>query len=235
MTAGETRATAHSVSKFGAPGSRRATSPRHPTGRLFSRYWPKVRKSVKNSVTKKEGAMMEFHISRDTRSRYQVDEVLFSYTGNVVFADLAASRKLANRINEVRSAAKDPEVVNPAALFAMGLIDEISHALVSYYRKNYDPEVMKRALSWFEAKIGAEGVEKLLHSFVAEFPNAAVYRGRENAAQWLAGSTDGVPHREGALEEILLLWLANQNRAFNTFKELFDDQTIGKSTDHPTV
>src|SRR5271170_5190794 len=179
--------------------------------------------------------MMEFHISRATRARYQVDDVLFSYTGNVVFADLASSRALAARMNEVRAADNDPEVVNPAALFAMGLIDELSHALVAHYRKNYDPEVMKKALSWFEGKVGADGVEKLLRTFVAEFPNVEVYRGHETAEQWLAGSTDGIPHREAALEEILLLWLANQNRAFNPFKELFDDQSLGKSTDYPRV
>src|SRR5271163_4156216 len=115
--------------------------------------------------------MMEFHISQATRSRYEVDDVLFSYTGNVVFADLAASRALANKINEVRGAANDPAaVVNPAALFAMGLIDELSHALVAHYRKTTDPEVMKRALTWFEGKVGAEGVEKLLRTFVVEFP-----------------------------------------------------------------
>jgi glycosidase len=180
--------------------------------------------------------MMEFHISQATRTRYQVDDVLFSYTGNVVFADLAASRALANKINEARGAANDPAAaVNPAALFAMGLIDELSHALVAHYRKNHDPEVMKKALTWFEGKIGSEGVEKLLRTFVAEFPNVEVYRDRETAEQWLAGSTDGIPHREAALEEILLLWLANQNRAFTPFKELFDDQKLGKSTDYPAV
>jgi glycosidase len=180
--------------------------------------------------------MMEFHIARATRSRYQVDDTLFSYTGNVVFADLAASRELANRMNEVRGTANDPaSAVNPAALFAMGLIDEISHALVAFYRKNYDSEVMKKALSWFETKIGREGVEKLLHSFVAEFPNSAVYRGREKAEEWLAGSTEGIPHREAALEEILLLWLANRNQAFLPFKELFDDKSLGQTTDYPQV
>ena len=180
--------------------------------------------------------MMEFHISRTTRSRYQVEDVLFSYTGNVVFADVAASRALANKINEARGAASDPKsAVNPAALFAMGLIDELSHALVAHYRKSVDPDVMKRALTYFESKVGPEGVEKLLNTFVAEFPNAAVYRGNETAEQWLAGSTDGTPHREAALEEILLLWLANQNRAFSPFKELFDDQKLGKSTDYPAV
>jgi glycosidase len=180
--------------------------------------------------------MMEFHISSATRTRYEVEDVLFSYTGNVIFADLAASRQLANRMNEVRGTVNDPaSAVNPAALFAMGLIDEISHAVVEHYRKNYDPQVMAKALSWFEAKIGPEAVEKLLRSFATEFPNSPVYRGRETAEQWLAGSTDGMPHREAALEEIMLLWLANQNRAFSPFKELFDDGKLGKSTDYPKV
>ena len=36
--------------------------------------------------------MMEFHISKGTRDRYQFAENLFSFTGNVVFANVAASR-----------------------------------------------------------------------------------------------------------------------------------------------
>ncbi len=43
--------------------------------------------------------MMEFHISRAARDRYDVSEVLFNFAGNVIFGDLAASSALANRIN----------------------------------------------------------------------------------------------------------------------------------------
>ena len=168
--------------------------------------------------------LMEFHIARESRERYQVRGALFNFAGNVVFADLASSRELANRINEVRGTTDDPErVVNPAALFAMGLIDEISHALVAHYRKTYDPQVMTRALALFESRMGKPAVDKLLSGFVQEFPNSAIFRGEEDPAQWLAGSTDGLPHKEAALEELMLLWLANQNPAFRPFEELFDD------------
>src|ERR1039458_2638789 len=40
---------------------------------------------------------MEFHISRAVREAAQVDDLLFGYSGNVVFANVAASRKLADR------------------------------------------------------------------------------------------------------------------------------------------
>ena len=43
------------------------------------------------------------------------------------------------------------------------------------------------------------------------------------AAQWLATETAGTSNRVIALEELLLLWLANTNPAFAPFEELFDD------------
>ncbi len=180
--------------------------------------------------------MMEFHISREARVRYKASDVLFNYAGNVVFGNLAASRELAIQINEARGTANDPErVINPGALFAMGLIDEISHATVTYYRKNLDPQVMTRALAWFEERIGPEQVERMLLSFVDEFPNVAVFRGEEKAEEWIQGSTEGVSHREVVLEELMLLWLANQNPAFGTFRELFDDTRIAQSSAYPEV
>jgi len=41
---------------------------------------------------------MEFHISRAVREAAKVDDLLFSYSGNVVFANVAASRKLAETL-----------------------------------------------------------------------------------------------------------------------------------------
>ena len=45
---------------------------------------------------------MEFHISRAVRDKFEISDLLFSYTGNVVFADVSASRKLAKHLNDSR-------------------------------------------------------------------------------------------------------------------------------------
>ncbi len=176
---------------------------------------------------------MEFHISRDVRDRYGVDDLLFEYTGNVVFGNIAASRELARRINEKRSAgaiSAPDEVIHAGSLFAMGLIDELSHALIASYRKTLDPAVLADALRWFEAQANRIGVEKLLTSFTQHFPNVGVYRGEQTVEEWLDGSTDGMSHREAAFEELLLLWLANINPAFRPFKEFFNDQDLQQQT-----
>jgi glycosidase len=175
--------------------------------------------------------MMEFHISRTARERYQVAEVLFSYDGNVVFADLSACRTLTYRMNQVREAARYPErAVHAGAMFAMGLIDEASHVVIEQYRKQFDPEVMTAALGWFSARVGADQLDKLLLAFVEHFPGQSVMRGDEDPKEWLAGSTEGMPHRAAAMEELLMLWTANRNDAFDPFEELFDERSLAAKT-----
>jgi hypothetical protein len=111
----------------------------------------------------------------------------------------------------------------------MGLIDEALHAVMAQYRRRY-PNVMNEALAWLGARLGTDGVEKTLHAFVEHFPPVSVYRHQQTAAEWLDQSTGAASHRTIALEELLMLWLENQNPAFQPFKELFDDEPLARGT-----
>jgi glycosidase len=169
----------------------------------------------------------EFHISRAARDRYGFADGLFSLTGNVVTADLRASRDLARRINVARDTERHPErAVSAGGLNAMGLIDEVLHLVLALYRAQRDPRAMLEALTWLEARLGRVALDETLRRFADEFPVVDVYRGREDAAKWLARSTGGVPHRAIALEELITVWLANANPAFAPFLELFGDTTL---------
>ncbi|MGH9600312.1 MAG: alpha-amylase family glycosyl hydrolase, partial [Terracidiphilus sp.] len=175
--------------------------------------------------------MMEFHIARSVRERYGFSESLFSYTGNVVLTNMPACRELTHRMNQAREADKYPErAVHAGELYAMGLIDEASHVLMARYRQQFDPQVMKAALKWLGAQVGAKPLRKMLLAFVELFPGASVMRGEQTPAQWLAGRTGGVMHREAALEELMLLWAANRNEAFKPFEELFAETALAEKT-----
>ena len=175
---------------------------------------------------------MEFHISRAVRESAKVDETLFAYDGNVVFANVQAARKLAQALNEARGSNVDPATqFNAGALFAMGLIDELSHALVAKFRREIDPAVLSEAVRWFSSQIKPEELNKLLLQFTRDFPNTAIFRGEISPEDWLQSTgPDGQPNREAALEELLLLFLANSNPAFKPFQPLFEDKPLKQQT-----
>lgn len=121
---------------------------------------------------------MEFHVSRDARDEYQFDETLFTYNGNVIFANFHAARTFAQQMNLRRDVANHPEqAVQAGDINAMGLIDEILHHIFAAYRRERNPRVLAQALDWLEKRIGVEEVERTLTQFTQEFPPVTVYRG----------------------------------------------------------
>jgi glycosidase len=180
--------------------------------------------------------MMEFHISRNARERYKFADTLFSYTGNVVFANMAACREFAHRMNQVRDVENHPDrAIHAGALYAMGLIDEASHVLIARYREQFDPEVMNAALDWFSAQVGGDKLDAMLLAFVEQFPGSSVVKGAATPKQWLAGKTGIMSHQAAAFEELILLWTANRNPAFRPFEELFEDRTLAEKTAYRQV
>jgi glycosidase len=95
--------------------------------------------------------------------------------------------------------------------------------------------VMAQALQSLDQQLGPEAVNATLSRFADEFPTVGVYRRQQDVATYLQGSTDSVPNREIALEEVLMLWLGNANPAFAPYIELFDDDDLEKQTAYTRV
>jgi glycosidase len=174
---------------------------------------------------------MEFHVSRVSRDYYTFDQTLFALNGNVLIANFHGARKFAQAMNQARDLVRFPErAVKAGDINAMGLIDEILHLVVRQYREQKNPLVMEQAVDWVERAVGSEELDALLRLFTDQFPPLRVYRGEVTVDEYLAGETGGTSHRQIALEELVMLWLANRNPAFSPFLELFDDENLEKET-----
>jgi hypothetical protein len=181
-------------------------------------------------------AWREFHIARRARDWYHFDQTLFATNGNVVFANFRASLAFTQKMNEKRDLMRFPEEsVRAGQINAMGLIDEILHYVVARYRLQVKPNILQDALSWLDEKLGRETVDEVLHRFTDLFPPVAVYNRAAKVDKYLEDESSGVPNRQIAMEELLMLWLANMNPAFAPYLELFDDDELDKETSYAAV
>ena len=179
---------------------------------------------------------MEFHTSRQARQKYNFDQSIFTTNGNVIFANFHAGRVFAQTVNQVRDADHHPDrAVSAGQINAMGLIDEVFHFVFSLYRTQKSGQVYNKALAVLEKKIGKAALDRTLTLFTAQFPPLAVYQGKQTVTDYLKGSSDGVSHREAALEELLMLWLANYNPAFKPYVEFFDARELEIHSEYQKV
>ena len=172
-------------------------------------------------------ATMEFHVCRAARDEHGFDDMLFALRGNVIFANFHAARVFAQKLNTKVNPLVHPErYVKAGKLNAMGLIDEILHYVAALYRERVSPSAFTSLLDTFEKKLGVRKTETLLHAFVDRFPPSAVYSGKMSVEEYLKGNEGGESNRSLAIEELMMLALANANPAFGPFKRLFDDSEL---------
>ena len=182
-------------------------------------------------MPKRTDSQMEFHISRDVRDRYQFNLSLYSLSGNVIFADFHAVRVFAQKMNQKRDLVHYPEqAVKAGHINAMGLIDEILHYVIEFYRRQEVSDVMSLALEWLDNSIGRDEVDQAISLFLDEFPPMVVYKRETDVENYLRSNTNGIPNRQIALEELMLLWLENVNPAFSPFHELFNDEKLERNS-----
>ncbi len=178
---------------------------------------------------------MELHASREARVRYGLENFHYSATGTLLLPDFDSARHLAARLNRLRDE-EHPEtpVVKAWQLHAMGLINEIFHYLIGLYRESRKPSATREALASLREGLGLQPVEETLARFVEIFPPPAIGR-REEADAFLREEVPGLSRKEMALQEALVLWLANLNPAFSPGLPLFEDLLLERETSYPAL
>lgn len=162
----------------------------------------------------------EFHIAKEIRKKYELDDEFFSIEGNIVFADYRAARLFVQKINSKR-AVRDH--VSTGKVNAAALIDEIYHFIFRQYEIHINPGVFNKAAEHLYDKLGEDKAKKILLDFVELFPPLDVYKKRVTVNDYLNSSTADRQNILITLEELILLYLANINPANKSIIELFDE------------
>jgi len=169
--------------------------------------------------------VFEFHVERNLRTRYEIDQALFSLHGSVVFADFQAVRIFVHKLNTKR----DPrQQLYPGEVYAAGLMEEIFHYILRRYEQEVNPRVFDKAIVHLRKLLGEEALMSILTDMVDKFPPTEIFNGNTSIAVYMVGKTGNKANLHIALEEAMMLFFANFNPANEKLKELFDDKYLNE-------
>jgi glycosidase len=177
-----------------------------------------------------------FHVTKDSRIKYKIEENLFSLKGNLVIADFRTARLLSEKINSVRRDEGKFELqVTAGQINALGLLHEIFHLLIRKYEADNKKSVFKDGIDYLKNNLTEDELNKTLLKFVEEFPPLPVYQNKIMAVDYLNGKTEERNNREIILEELVILNLENINPATHQLKELYTDEKLAKETKYKEI
>lgn len=176
----------------------------------------------------------EFHIKKSVREATGLDQTLFSLSGTLLFANLAAAREFSAAFKAAFPTKANAEL-RPEDFYAIGLIDEIFHYLIALYGKENAGAFHESLINHLDKKFGREEVDATLEAFSAEFPPSKLITGAPANTHQLEDEAKPASGRSILLEEMLLLWVENQNSAYGAAKAIVDDSELRKSSAYTKI
>ncbi|MCK9554812.1 alpha-amylase family glycosyl hydrolase [bacterium] len=183
---------------------------------------------VKKPIKVKRYFPLEFQLSKRQWDTYRLKEGIFNDPEEPKPPCLPLIRKIVKRIYEIKGHelfAKNP--LRAGKLNAAGLINEVFRHIIMLYENNTNPEALKKTLDYSSKKMKSPD---FLETFISHFPPYDVIRARRAEKEYLLNKTDSMPNTELTALEMILLHLANKNKAVSSYREFFDDKELSEKT-----
>ncbi|WP_240732006.1 hypothetical protein [Geobacter sp. FeAm09] len=140
-------------------------------------------------------------------------------------------RQLALRLN--RGKTPDAPPVHTGQLLLYATLLKVYRHVIDVFGERATPGVMADALQRGGYDPAGAQTRATLERFVAFFPPDGVLQGVQQSDQWLEAAGDR--GRRLVLREMLLLSLAAQNPALDSFRPILDDRALAQGTPYPAM
>ncbi len=160
------------------------------------------------------------------RKKHRLPQELFATDGTLSTNNFPVLRRLVFLLNSHK---KTGEALYPGELRASSLLLEISQYIFGIYAKEIKRDVFSEAHQHLVNRMGNNPLFSLAEDITRCFPPSEVFERRTTAAQYLSKRTNQRSNLHLAIEEALLLHLANENPANKRIKFLFDKTYLDDS------
>lgn len=162
------------------------------------------------------------HARKAARDTYMWEGRVFAEHGDIRFVDPFDAARFVDTYNVHRPHAKS--ALEAAHTMALALAHDVLHAVVRSYRTSTPSgDRLGETLSRVRAR-GVASVDAAVRAFLEGFPPPGVYKGDETSDELV--EREGEDATKWVSEELLLLWVANQNPAYKGAEEIVSDREL---------
>ena len=148
-----------------------------------------------------------------TKVQYQIQTKNINKEGRLYFDDQIELRNFTQKLNEGKDLIyNSSKAATAGELNAVQIITSLTRKIINRYSTELNKNVTEKADQFLTDEIGEHKVENLVKSFKAEFVTSLE---TEN------------------LNELLLIWMINQNKAFGKYVTLFNDDVLKTESNYP--
>jgi len=143
------------------------------------------------------------------------------------------ARRLAAQLN--RQLAPSEPAIQPGLLHLYSVMNRVFRYLMGQYCEAQQPGVLARLMveAGYPGFTGDAGAA--LARFLELFPSQDMVHGRQTAEGYLAGDDAALSRRGALAAELFLLRLTGENRALDSFRQIFDSAELAASSPYLVV
>ena len=152
-------------------------------------------------------------ILQKVKDHFQIKEENINKNRKLVFESQIELRKFAQKLNEGKDIIfNSSKAATPGELNAVLIITGLTQKIIAKYTEDINPKIIEKAYRFLIAEVGQYNLDTLEKDYQEEFVSSK--------------KTD-------FLSETLLIWLINQNPAFEKYRELFSDEILKTESNYP--
>lgn len=173
---------------------------------------------------------IELPVASKVRTRLHLKAEEFSLNGHFSLNNQNRSQELVHILNKERT---EEDKISAGDLFGAAVIQSALRLMIKIYEKK-NPESSAQLLEDLNSKY-PDDFKESTYEILDFIPDNYIYFGKESIEQRLQKEINGKSTKLVALENLMLLQLANRNIAFKQIKPLFDDSQDIKQKPYNTV
>jgi glycosidase len=188
---------------------------------------------VNNLMAVKPYFLFNIQIRLRMWERLRLSETMPDTTDAGHIPEIVHLRRIAERFNRLPETAARP--VPAGHLHLYGLMIRVFRYLIDHYTEEIRPRTLEDALESAGIALSSSRLQDAATRFAELFPGAEIVYGRASAEGYVADDDAAGARKKLLVKEMLLLSLAGENPALDSFRQILDDAELSASSEYRRI